>query len=578
MKLSKVLSVFALAALAACSPEFKYDVTPADTLELETTTVKFLTADPGSKTVEVEASAGWKAVTDTAAKWVSVEKGDGILTITAEKNPGIVTRETVVTVSAGNRTVGIKVSQAGGDVSFALGSEEVTGGPAALAVPVEVASNLTWTIVPNVEWILPSVLEGGFNTSVTINTTENVSLSSRTGYAYFYNEDELLGRIMVTQDGIVPGITLDVESISEGSAAFSKEIKVTSTWAWEVYTSKMDSLWITVTPPAAREDGLLERGSSIPVTIAAPAGGVARTGTVYFKTEDKVYPVTVSQTGGATELSISKDTFAFTTAAASSDSFDVTTNNFWEIVDVPAWITLDKAQGAAGTTKVTLSAQQRKGSPRSVVITVKAGDKSHQITVSQPAGAYTVPLEYRTQNANGTWNNYALIFTEKFKSSGNDGYNLGVLPRTLKADPEITLEFFVNLGYIVGQTANGVRISLIWKNTAVDPSKSNAIRDEDFAYVKFPAIEGLTLKKVTCNMRAGATALKAYITTDAALVSNAAAAAAALTATSYSMVTGDNTFTLSSPQPNTAYYLFMATDPVGAANTYDYNNMFLYYE
>ena len=582
MKLSKILSVLALAALAACSPEFKYEVTPADTLELETTTVKFISADAGSRQVEVDANTKWTAAVDTAAKWVSVEKGDGVLTINAEPNPGILVRTAIVTVSAGNRTVDITVSQQGGDVVFGLDKEEIAAsGWSAVSDVVNVTANLTWTIVPNADWIIASTFEGDGSAAVTLSAEENVSLSGRTGYAYFYHEKELLGRVIVSQEGVVPTVTFDNANISEGSAAFTRTIKVNSTWAYEVYTSKKDSLWLTVTPPAAGEDGLIARGDGQSVTIAASAGGVARTGTVYFKSVESVFPVTVTQSGGETTLSVNKNSVSFATADAASDKFTVTSNNFWEIKDIPSWITLSQNEGAPGTVEISVDVPKREGAVRSAVLKVVSENKEEQITVSQPAGPITVEvLIHKWSNGYGSsFGALSIPFTVSFPAGYSKAYNLGVLHKTLKDNPEITLDFFSNYGYVDQNTANGIRMTTFFNEEAdaLDSSKSNAIRDEDFAYVKFPALEGLTLKKVIFWTATGGTEnYPIWITSDP-FVSNADAASAAKAQSDPTYLCKknlENSLVLSNPQPNTAYYLMMT----GLTIVYCYHNFYLYYE
>ncbi len=584
MKLSKILSAVALAALVACSPEFKYEVEPADTLELGKTTVKFL-SDASTESIEVEASASLKVAVDTAAKWLSAEIAEGAVVVTAEANPDIFQRSGIVTVSTPGRSVDIKVSQVGKDLTFTLDNEDVASTWASASSVINVTSNVPWTIIPNVDWITPSAYEGTGNGTVTLTIQENMALSSRSGFVYFYHEDALLGRVAVNQAQLVPEVVFTPsEAINKESNAFTETIQVNANWPWTVYTSAADSLWITLTSPAASSDGLIPAGKNLSVKVDGLQTKAGRTGTIYFKTEDTVMSINIIQAGMPTTLSVSKNALSFDTPAAGSQTFSVTTNNNWEVTGLPAWISVSPATGEEGTHEITLSVTKREGAPHSGSFKVVAGDKEESITVSQPAGAITVDIPllpwhlgvYGDCNNDTDTEKFVNPFTTSFPSGTSKAHNLGVVSKTLISNPEIVLEFFSNYGYVDQNTASGIRMCGFKSGTPNDDTASNRIRDDEvFCYIKFPALEGLTLKQVLVWNQNGGTDYNMSFITSNPLISNADAIANAQTDTAFSPTAKtEHFYELSNPQPNTAYYLMM----INTKRAYYFRYIRLYYE
>ena len=626
MKLSRCLCIAALALMVGCAPEFQYEVKPsADTLELSRNSVKFA-AGEASEVVEFEASGEVKVAIEESAGWISAEIEDGKLKITAEANPEITLREGKLTVSCGELSYDVKVEQLGMNIAFAADPDELKFGCEKSSVTVSIASNLSWTVAPNADWVTPSVYEGEKNVSIVIEVPSNVSLVGRSALIDFYHGDERVGRIPVTQEPVVPVLTVSKDALTGDEKGWNEPLSVSANWPWKVYTSAADSSWITLTSPAAAADGLIPAGGSQTVKVDVAPTKAARDGEIIFDCAGNATKVSVHQDGELTVLNISKSSFSFS-SASSSQTFTITTNNVWEITNLPSWITASKLSGEAGTEEVTLTAAKREGSARTATFNVVSGGQSLEATISQEAGAYTVKIIFCPW-ANGEGQagflTYIQPVTSKFQSTAYLAYNEGVFTKVLKSDSSISLEFYSSHGPITSNTKSGLRFGASYKaeidsKTGIyygdkqnwpfyynhdpeekDPSKwvaspefgvsgtQKIIRkvtvedgvikgDEDFAYIKFPAIEGLRLTKVTCWFSASddgkGNKQRTCITTDVS-VSNEDAYAKAVSDVIFPVKDKEIVYTVNNPQYNTPYYMFMWTNNA----LVQFYNIYLYYE
>ena len=75
------------------------------------------------------------------------------------------------------------------NIAFAADPDELKFGCEKSSVTVSIASNLSWTVAPNADWVTPSVYEGEKNVSIVIEVPSNVSLVGRSALIDFYHGD-----------------------------------------------------------------------------------------------------------------------------------------------------------------------------------------------------------------------------------------------------------------------------------------------------------------------------------------------------------------------------------------------------
>jgi len=578
MKLFKILSAVALASLVACSPEFDYKVDPAETLELGTTSLSFLAENPATREVSVESSTSWTVSVDSLSQWIAVDVVEGGISITPENNPDIYERTGVITVKTGTRSVSIKVNQSALGVNFVADPDSVIVFPAEGGYfDVKINSNISWDATPSSAWAETGIITDFFSEAgeKTLRITlpartigDDASLKTAVGEIDFTHDNERIGRLKFSQKPVIPVITFSRDTVSVGASAFSETVSVESNWPFTCVSGAADSLWLSAvlpTPLPGETDETIYPAGNFSLTVNGLSTKPGREGTFTFATSDGgKFVLVVTQEGLPTVLTVTKNSIS-APGAGTSDTFSLTTNNAWEILNAPSWATLSKTSGDEGTFEVTVTVAASTEKPRNATITVKSGDKTSDITLSQAGG----PLDYYIKGTSAK--NYIKGFT--WQSSIANSYDLGPQKGYLASDNTMEFEFYAASALLVNGTS-GIRM----KTFTAGKSTNNAIgKKEKLAYIKFPAIDGYKLTKVKFNFYpSSATAVwpaffsptlgediedaKKYAVSDVNFVFKPSAI---------------QEITLNKPAANTAYYL-MLTDTVGSE--YQFNEIWFYYD
>lgn len=597
MKLFKILGAFALASLVACSPEFDYKVVPAETLELETTNVKFLAENSAARVVTVESNAKWTASVDSLSQWISFEVVEGGLSILPENNPDIYERTGFVTLKTGNRSVDIKVVQAALGVNFVADPDSVIVFPAeGGSFDVKINSNISWDAVPSSAWAESNILaaysgKGEQTLKITLPAREignDASLKVASGDITFTHDEERLGRISFTQGAVVPVITFSKDTLSADANAFSQKISVEANWPFTCVVGAADSLWLSAvlpTPLPSETGDVVYPAGKFELTVNGLETKPGRSGKFTFQTSDgaKFY-VVVEQAGMPTSLTVTKTAIS-APAAGSTESFSLTTNNAWEISGVPSWASLSKSSGDEGTHEITVTVVPSTEMARTATISVKAGDKTSDIVLSQANG----PLSFYM--AGTAANNYIKLDTyyragtdaaqTKFQSSIGNSYDLGPLTGyyvNASVTPSVTyknmvFEFYCSGAFLINGTS-GFR----FKTYSDGKPLTNAIgAKERLGYIKFPAVEGYKFKGIKVFNYASSTSAKWTAFFSPTLGANIADAKTHAVSDPEFLIapSAESTILLTNPQANTPYYLMM-TEQTGAE--YQFKEIYFYYD
>lgn len=547
MNLVKQLLFIALplAAMTACSEEFGFQREKPAFLEIGSDEIDF-SSSAGTRTVSVDAPQGWDIHAEMPCEWFSVSKeNDSSLTVSVLENREIFPREGSVSISSGNSTVCLTVTQGAFEYYFNATASLTDVGYKEGTVEVEVETNLEgWETLSSEDWlVLPEVDKVAGKTSFTASVGANQSLSERLADIDFLCGDARIGRVSITQAPVIPDITIPEGDYTYESSQFSETLTIESTYKWTASVDAAGSTWLELTLPQAGEDGFIAAGAAS-ITIKGGNAIPAREATVSFLSGDRTFTLLVKQKGVPTTLEVDKSSLSLLWKDAEA-SFTITTNNAWEVTGLPEWASATPASGPGGTASVTVSCQQLNDFSREGKFTVKAGDKEMEVSISQSGGPFKKTIIF----ADGT-TVFRQVLTPSLKESTSKANNLGKVKEVITDDPDYVMEFYSRGRTLASLTSSGLRVQV---EPASGQSTSKQIRSENFAYIKFPGYEGYKMESIEVYF---VTDGYAFVTSTYGS-SNDEARAAAQTDTAFNAEENKTKiFVLSSPMENTPYYLF----------------------
>lgn len=186
---------------------------------------------------------------------------------------------------------------------------------------------------------------------------------------------------------------VSVESLSFSSNEEEQSFSVTSNVSWRV---ACDADWVTLTESTTRGTG----NGTVKVSVKENSSIESRTATVTISSTDAgSVKVIITQAGDNLELKLNKNDMSFV-AAGGSDSFTITCNTSWTVTSDQSWCTVSSSSGSGNTSITVYVSENSSTDSRSATITVKAGDITQDISVTQ--GGVTPPDQgTRTFTVNG---------------------------------------------------------------------------------------------------------------------------------------------------------------------------------
>ena len=360
------------------------------TLTLSRSSASFDAAG-GNVTVDVTSNDSWTATSD--ADWCTLSgasgKDNGSITIKASANLSVASRTAAVTVkcAGGSPSRTVEVTQGAGESTLTLSKSSVSVDAAGGNVTVDVTSNDSWTATSDADWCTLSGASGKNNGSITIKTSANPTVASRTAVVTVKCAGGSTSRaVEVTQGAGESTLTLSRSSASFDAAGGNVTVDVTSNDSW---TATSDADWCFAEPEEGKGDGKLtiEVGAnpststrSAVVTVKCKSGNITKS----FK---------LTQTGCAPELSLSVDSYNFP-AEGGDLAVNVTSNDKWTVSSTASWCTLSDTGGEGSGSVILTAAVNGTVSSRSAVVTFKctSGQLSKAITITQEAGGSMVEL------------------------------------------------------------------------------------------------------------------------------------------------------------------------------------------
>jgi len=244
-------------ALGAETKTIMITQTAKPVLSLMTDTLLIAKEEGSTVTLAISANVGWRAESDEP--WLSVDPETGFfedtLTFTANANPGVGKRSSVVSISGVG--VGIKrvtvIQEAGDPILVVSGNSVFVEKEEGSTATVTVTSNTNWNASCDQSWLAVSHSAWTGDGALIFTAQVNPTIKERKAIVTVSEVGIEPQQITVTQEAGDPVISISGEDINiapeEGSKATMEVISNTS---WSVST---DETWLTLAPSTGTGNG-----------------------------------------------------------------------------------------------------------------------------------------------------------------------------------------------------------------------------------------------------------------------------------------------------------------------------------
>jgi len=264
-------------ALSSC----KEDEEKVYSLELAVNAIPNVAAEGDTKSFYITCSSNWKVVSNQAWCVVAPAAGTGNASVTVMVQPtnAPTTRTAIITVSSGNLSGEIRVTQAG--TVLGVSTTDITNVPAAGTVTsFDITSNTNWTATSDKAWckLVPASGTGDGTVIVTVDPTDEIT--ERTAYISVMATGGHTEIITLTQERLM--VTLSTNSIEAEAAGTITDVTITTNTPWTVVSNRSwcqvspasgtgnDNLTVTVSPT----DEITARSATITVTAGPLTGTI----------------------------------------------------------------------------------------------------------------------------------------------------------------------------------------------------------------------------------------------------------------------------------------------------------------
>jgi hypothetical protein len=224
----------------------------------------YLTVEPTNRDVGSEAGKTSFTVSSNVdwtvsekEDWLSVANTkcpvDGEIVVMYEENPSTDQRIGKLTVSDGDLTVEVTVTQAGTAAYLTVEPSNRDVGPEAGQTTFTVSSNLTWTVIENEDWLSIANTKCPVDGEILVIYEENPSTDQRIGKLTVSGSD-LTVEITVTQAGTAAYLTVEPTKRCVAYEAGQTTFEIKSNIDWTV-TENAD--WLGIIPDNGSGDGAL---------------------------------------------------------------------------------------------------------------------------------------------------------------------------------------------------------------------------------------------------------------------------------------------------------------------------------
>lgn len=249
---------------------------------------------------------------------------------------------------------------------------------------INVESNSSWEVTKdaNASWLTigssRGTKNGSFNIWAQDNTTgveRSATITVSVSRSDYYKTVTIRQKASSNPPTPTPSLEVSKNSVSLSATGGEDSFTIKSNTSWTVSSNQS---WCTVSPTSGNNDG------TVSIKVDENKNTTTRSANITVKYGDKSETVTVSQAAADVQLAVSPTSLSFTENSGSED-ITITCNSDWTVSSNQTWCTVSPASGSNnGKVTVTVIANDS-NSERSATITVKSGNVTQEVSVTQAA-------------------------------------------------------------------------------------------------------------------------------------------------------------------------------------------------
>ncbi|MFZ4544304.1 MAG: BACON domain-containing protein [Saprospiraceae bacterium] len=314
--------------------------------------------------------------------------GNALITLTAQKNAAINTRQATITCSASgvpDRTISVTQEAA---------TPTLSANPQVLSIAsfansqqsFSVLSNTSWSTASNQSWLKINTTTGFGDATVIITADLNPGIIQRTAQIVVSSNGLPDETVVVTQDASTPFFEAVPNDLTISTAANNnRQIFISSNTDWSVMSNQT---WLDLSKLNGRGSG------SIVLLAQENATTQARNAILTFTPIGSgVKTISITQNPGDAVLTVTPENLGIAAQQGSIASFNINSNTSWDISIEENWLVADTYKGA-GNSFILLTAQVNPATTvRTTNIKVTAvGLPDKMILVTQSASGIQLSL------------------------------------------------------------------------------------------------------------------------------------------------------------------------------------------
>ncbi len=418
----------------------------------------FLTVSPsdtsvnnnsGNVVLRVNSNRGWRA-SDTSS-WLSENPsngtGPGKITVKVEQNLTISQRKGTVTVTGGNITRIITITQSAGQPFLTVSPSDTSVNNNSGNVVLRVNSNRGWRASDTSSWLSENPSNGTGPGKITVKVEQNLTISQRKG-TVTVTGGNITRIITITQSVGQPFLIVSPSDTSVNNNSGNVMLKVNSNIGWS--TSDTSS-WLSENP--SNGTGFWNINSK---------------SRAEFNNKNKIWNsnsnqreynriITITQSVGQPFLIVSPSD---TSVSNNSGNVVLTINSNinWSASNTSSWLTENPASGTGNGTITVNIDQNLTSSQRKGVVTITGGSITRTVNITQSAAPVSLNVEPTVQSISYKSGSIS------FNITSNTIWNVGNNNNLVTVDPDSgsnnkTLRVFYNENITTDQRIGIINIS-----------------------------------------------------------------------------------------------------------------------
>lgn len=323
----------------------------------------------GSIDVQITSNADW-SITNIPS-WLSVSRSSGSgsrsITLVTSANTLAQSRSAILTFTAMNTTISLRVNQDAATATIQLGVKSIEASRYSGSSQVYLTTNgAEWVATGMPDWLNVSPSSGTGSTYVTFSWSEN-SIAVGRNSTITFTAGEQYSSVDVKQAAAPGIISIDATQKNIDAAATEFNVNITTNNSEWYITENLS--WVSV----SQTEGI--NNSTISILCDENLTSSSRYGYIYFYTKDgsQSRSLYISQAG---QYILTLDTTSVTFRGdKATQTIPFTSNSYWYASTTESWISLSRTSGSTSYTSTDVTAAANNtGVTRSGKVIFRLGD------------------------------------------------------------------------------------------------------------------------------------------------------------------------------------------------------------